>query len=92
MRADEVAPGDFYLGDCEQRAKGRFLAFGVHVSAAFRTAPASMQTGRALRTVIALDGESFVWRPEELVMVIPRALLGTGAALPLCGSAAAGHT
>jgi hypothetical protein len=72
VAARDVQPGDWYLGDCEQpTAARRGVFWGVHTFAAFETAPATDREGESL----ALDGESFVWRPDELVMVIPAAQL-----------------
>ncbi|KFG71496.1 hypothetical protein [Streptomyces mutabilis] len=72
VAARDVRPGDWYLGDCEQPTSARSGVFwGVHTHATFETAPATDRAGESL----ALDGESFVWRPDELVMVIPAARL-----------------
>lgn len=77
--ARDVRPGDWYLGDCEQPTAAHLGVFwGVHTYATFETAPAADRAGESL----ALDGESFVWRPEELVMVIPAVRLPA-----TCGSA-----
>jgi hypothetical protein len=85
VRADQVQPGDHYLSDCEQRAGGP-LYFGVHTYVCFPAAPRRTWTGRGnqRRLVVAVDGESFVWRPDELVMVVPRTLTASAGPAARC--------
>ncbi|MCX4826633.1 hypothetical protein OG883_44135 [Streptomyces sp. NBC_01142] len=85
VAARDVQPGDWYLGDCEQpTAPRRGMFWGVHTYATFETAPAMDAAGESL----ALDGESFVWRPDELVMVIPAAQLPVPTGTSSCACAA----
>lgn len=70
IAARDVRDGDYCLGDCEQPT-GRGMFWGVHAYAAFAAAPAPEQRDGAL----ALDGESYVWRPDELLLVVPREAL-----------------
>ncbi|MER0477122.1 hypothetical protein ABR737_01910 [Streptomyces sp. Edi2] len=80
--ARDVQPGDWYLGDCEQpTAARRGIFWGVHTYAAFEAMPVMDAEGESL----ALDGESFVWCPDELVMII------AAAALPAPGGPAVPH-
>lgn len=79
LPARDVREGDWYMGDCEQPTPARRGHFwGVHSFVAFKATPVMDTSGETL----AMDGESFVWNPDELVMVI------VGAEIP----AAPGHT
>jgi hypothetical protein len=84
VAARDVRPGDWYLGDCEQpTAARRGMFWGVHTYATFEAVPATEATGES----VALDGESFVWRPDELVMVIRAAQLPVPVSVSACSSA-----
>ncbi|MFF9436714.1 hypothetical protein ACF1BP_23610 [Streptomyces sp. NPDC014735] len=83
VAARDVRPGDWYLGDCEQpTAARRGMFWGVHTFATFEAVPAMDRAGES----VALDGESFVWRPDELVMVITAAPLPSPSAAACPGA------
>ncbi|GGU38929.1 hypothetical protein [Streptomyces violascens] len=82
--ARDVQPGDWYLGDCEQpTAARRGIFWGVHTYATYQAQPVMDAAG----DLLALDGESFVWRPDELVMVITAASVPAPAVTPERGAA-----
>ncbi|OEV11514.1 hypothetical protein [Streptomyces nanshensis] len=69
VRARDVQPGDWYLGDCEQPTPaGEGLFWGGHPYAVYAASPKLSDTGDSL----AMDGESFNWDPDELAMILPR--------------------
>lgn len=70
MAAVDVRDGDYCLGDCEQPTE-RGMFRGVHAYTAFTATPSAVRRDGAL----ALDGESYIWRPDELLMVVPREAL-----------------
>lgn len=69
VRARHVQPGDWYLGACEQPTPGSAgRTWGVHTYAAYAATPRLNEAADAL----AMDGESFIWNPDALVMITPR--------------------
>ena len=77
--ARDVRPGDWYLGACEQPT-GNGFHFGCHTVATYPTTPRRQGPRKhGDPGAVAMDGESFVWGQDELVMVLPRELLPAGA-------------
>ncbi|MFD0352960.1 hypothetical protein ACFVHW_04310 [Streptomyces sp. NPDC127110] len=69
LRARQIRPGDWVLGDCEQPTRSRRgVYWGVHAFAAWAAIPVL----DAAAGSVALDGQTPNWDPDEWVMVVPR--------------------